>query len=130
MSPDRITLLLVDRPFALRQALRACLALEPDLVLVGEATDGAQALKLAEDLKPDVALLDAEMYDLNALETAHTLMLRSPMTAVVVHALNPETIARVWDRRITAVGKHEGAVALLVAIRAAGERNDRCQQIW
>jgi chemotaxis response regulator CheB len=129
MSPDRIALLLVDRPSALRRALRARLALEPDLVLVAEAADRSEALDLAEALKPDVALLDAEMYDLDVLETAHTLRVRSPMTAVVVHALNPDTIARIPDRRITAVGKHEGAVALLVAIRAAGEENRRCQRI-
>jgi DNA-binding NarL/FixJ family response regulator len=129
MSPDRITLLLVDRPPALRRALRTCLALEPDLLLVGEASDRSEAIDLAEALKPDVALLDAEMYDLDVLETARALRLRSPMMAVVIHALNPDTIARAPDCHISVVGKYEGAVALLMAIRAAGEKNCQCQQI-
>ncbi|WP_414552603.1 response regulator [Anabaena sp. CCY 0017] len=56
-----INVLLVDDQNLIRQGLRALLELEPDLEIVGEAENGEQAIKLSEQLQPDVILMDIRM---------------------------------------------------------------------
>lgn len=56
-----IKVLLVDDQNLIRQGLRALLELEPDLEIVGEAENGEQAIKLSEQLQPDVILMDIRM---------------------------------------------------------------------
>jgi len=111
------TVLLVDRPDTLRRALRGYLTLAPDLQLVGDVSEAAEARTLVEQLRPDVVVLDAEMHDVDVPATARALRAASPTTAVVVHALNPD--AFVDDGLTLVVGKHEGGEALLATVRAA-----------
>ncbi len=56
-----IKVLLVDDQNLIRQGLRALLELEPDLEIVGEAENGEQAIKLSEQLQPDIILMDIRM---------------------------------------------------------------------
>src|SRR3954469_7978442 len=60
-STEVIGVLLVDDHAIFRAGLRALLSTVPDLKVVGEASDGAEALGLSERLKPDVIVMDLEM---------------------------------------------------------------------
>ncbi|HEX6608739.1 MAG TPA: response regulator, partial [Chloroflexia bacterium] len=57
----KIRVLIVDDSSCMRDSLRTALSFDPALEIVGEATDGAEAVKMAAHLQPDVALVDLEM---------------------------------------------------------------------
>jgi DNA-binding NarL/FixJ family response regulator len=68
-----IRILLADDQQLVRGGLRALLAAEPDLDVVGEAGDGAEAATLAAELRPDVVLMDIRMPDVDGLEATRTI---------------------------------------------------------
>jgi DNA-binding NarL/FixJ family response regulator len=68
---DRIRVLLADDHEAMLD--RVARLLEAECNVVGTATDGQQALEAAQDLKPDVLVLDVSMPVMNGIETAHRL---------------------------------------------------------
>jgi DNA-binding NarL/FixJ family response regulator len=80
-----IRVVLADDHALMRDGLRAVLAREPDLQLVGEAGDGREALRVAETAKPDVAVLDLAMPLLNGLDAARQLAAwdRGPRTILI-----------------------------------------------
>lgn len=80
-----IRVLLADDHALVRDGLRAVLSREPDLQVVGEATDGREALRVAETAKPDVAVLDLSMPLLNGLDAARQLAARdqAPRTILI-----------------------------------------------
>ena len=69
----RIRVLIADDHPMVRQGLRVFLELEPDLEVVGEAADGAQAAELTEKLLPDVVLMDLVMPGVDGLAALETL---------------------------------------------------------
>ena len=110
-----IRLMLVDDQPHVRQGLRMRLALEPDVAVIGEAGDGAEAVTLAETERPDVVVMDG----FAATEALHS---RLPRTAVVIHSLYDDAKTK---SRASAVGasafvcKCDPAETLLAAIRQA-----------
>jgi DNA-binding NarL/FixJ family response regulator len=56
-----ITVLIADDQPLMRSAMRTCLSAEPDLTVIGEATNGAETVRLAEQLRPDVVVMDVRM---------------------------------------------------------------------
>jgi DNA-binding NarL/FixJ family response regulator len=95
--PKKITVLLVDDHPLLRQALRAVLEKEPDMEVVGEASDGAEAVALAEKLRPDVAIMDVSLPGMDGAEATRRIKVVSPDTAVLALTVHDddETIAEV-----------------------------------
>ena len=79
-----ITIALADDHKVVRQGLRALMEAEPDFSVVGEAGDGLEALRLVEQLSPNVLVLDLMMPGLNGLEVARQLSKRSPNIRIVV----------------------------------------------
>ena len=115
------TLLLADDHLMVRQGLRALLAREPDLRLVGEAAEGLEALRLAERLQPDVLVLDLMMPGLNGLDVARQVARRSPETRVVIlsmHAHEAYVLEALLAGASAYVLKESSSDELVKAIRA------------
>jgi NarL family two-component system response regulator LiaR len=81
---DAITVLVADDHPVVRQGLRSFLALQDDLELVGEAHDGEEAVARAEELLPDVVLMDLVMPTLDGIEAIRRIRTSSPATKVIV----------------------------------------------
>ena len=117
-----IRVLLVDDRPAVRQGLRIRLVLEPDVEVVGEAGDGAEAISLAQSLRPDVILMDVRMPGVDGISTARTLRAVAPEGAVVILSFydDARTRARAEEAGVAAfVAKHKVEETLLAAIRRA-----------
>lgn len=80
----KIKLLLADDHAMVRKGLQVFLSTQPDLVLVGEATNGQEALDQVNALSPDVVLLDLNMPVLNGIETTKQLKRSHPNVKVIV----------------------------------------------
>jgi DNA-binding NarL/FixJ family response regulator len=83
-EPVTISVLLVDDHPLVRAGLTTLLASTEDLVVVGEASGGEQAIELAVERKPDVVLMDLSMPGMNGVEATRGLLALQPETHVVV----------------------------------------------
>jgi DNA-binding NarL/FixJ family response regulator len=83
-SPQRIrTVIADDSPLTVRTISR-CLQVEPAVQVVGTASNGAEALKMIEELQPDLVLLDLQMPRMNGFQVASWLATEFPATRVVI----------------------------------------------
>lgn len=79
-----IRVLIADDEVMIRSAVAALLSLEDDIEVVAECADGAQAVVMAEKLKPDICLLDLEMPELDGVQVADRLRTTLSATRCVV----------------------------------------------
>ena len=96
---NRIKVLIVDDHPLFRSGLRQVIADDPRLQLVGETGDGETALKLVEDKKPDVAVLDVNLPGLSGLDLARKLQVQHLPTRVIMLTMHKdeETCNRALD---------------------------------
>ncbi len=87
---DKISVLLVDDHSLVRRGFRRILEDEPDMSVVGEAADGAQAIKLADELQPKVIVMDCAMPGVNGLDATRQILAKHPEALVLMLSMHPE----------------------------------------
>jgi DNA-binding NarL/FixJ family response regulator len=124
--PTKISVLLVDDHALVRRGFRRLLEDEPDMEVVGEASDGVEAVRLAEEFHPRVIVMDCALPNMNGLDATRRILEKSPETLVLMLSMHPEGT---WVRQSLEVGargyilKNAVDLELGAAIRrvAAGE---------
>jgi two-component system, NarL family, response regulator NreC len=120
-----VTIALADDHHLVRQALRTLLETEPDFTVVGEASDGLEAVHLVERLAPAILVADLMMPGLNGTEVARQVARRHPETRVIILSMHVNEAHVMEAMRNGACGyvrKDATAADLIRAIRevAAG----------
>ena len=121
----KIRILLADDHTLIRRGLRLIIEQHADLSVVGEAEDGRQAVALVASLKPDVAVLDIGMPNLNGIEAAKQITEGDSGTAVIVLSMHRDEtyILRALKAGVRGYLLKDSAESDLVrAIRAVAER--------
>jgi NarL family two-component system response regulator LiaR len=117
-----IRILLADDHAVVRQGLRMFLGLDAELDIVGEAADGAEAVRLAAALKPDVVLMDLVMPGMDGIAATRTIRSQLPDVEIIALTSVLEDASVVGAVRAGAIGyllKDTQADELCRAIRAA-----------
>jgi DNA-binding NarL/FixJ family response regulator len=87
MTDKPVRLVIADDRERTRRAVRALLAAHPGFAVVGDASDGQQAIDQVEQLAPDVVILDLRMPRLDGISATTEIKRRWPGVRVVVHSL-------------------------------------------
>ena len=118
----RIRVLLVDDHPIVRGGIGHLLARDAEIEVVGEAANGAEALRLTEQLHPDVVVLDMELPDMPGPEVARLLRERNPATRILALSGHDD---REYIRELLRLGaagylmKEEAPTTILQAVRGA-----------
>jgi two-component system, NarL family, response regulator NreC len=83
-----VKILLADDHSLLREGLRLLLERQPEFAVVGEAGDGRDAVRLAEELHPDVVVMDIAMPELNGIEATLRIVNGLPRTSVLILSMH------------------------------------------
>jgi len=101
MPEERISVLLVDDHSLVRRGFRRMLEDEPDLHVVGEASDGEEAVKLARSLAPRVVVMDCALPGMNGLQATRKILQSAPDTLVLMLSMHTE---ETWVRQALDAG--------------------------
>src|SRR5947207_3813360 len=118
---QKIRILLADDHAVVRQGFKMILSAQPDMEIVGEAGNGRQAVEQAEQLRPDIVVMDVAMPELNGIEATRRLADSVPHARVVALSMHKDSV---YVREILRAGargyllKDSGAGDLVSAIRA------------
>ena len=118
----KVNVILADDHVIFRQGLRALLAGQAEWEIVGEAGDGEEAVRLAEALKPDIAVLDIEMPGLSGIDAAAKIGLVSPASRIIALSMYGDAHyqRRMFDAGASAyVLKNEAVGDLVNAVRTS-----------
>lgn len=88
--PNKITVLLVDDHSLVRRGFRRMLEDEADITVVGEAGDGEEAIRLAQELKPKVIVMDCAMPGTSGLIATRRILETSPEQAILMLSMHSE----------------------------------------
>ena len=98
---QKITVLLVDDHVLVRRGFRRILEDEADITVVGEASNGVEAVQMACDLRPRVVLMDYAMPRMNGLLATRQILWAHPEIAVLILSMHSEEM---WVRQVIEVG--------------------------
>jgi two-component system response regulator NreC len=117
-----ITLVLAEDHHIVRQGIRSLLEAEADFEVVGEVSDGLEAVRMVDSLHPDVLVLDLMMGGLNGLEVTRQVSTQSPNTAIIILSMYNNEAYVLEALRAGAKGyvlKDSTAAELVKAVREA-----------
>jgi len=86
--PHKITVLLADDHALVRRGFRRMLEDDPEISVVGEASDGLQAVRLATSLKPRVIVMDCAMPELSGIEATRKILETYPEAGILMVSMN------------------------------------------
>ena len=120
-------ILLADDHLVVRMGLSSIIALEGDLTVVGEAANGAEAIRQADALRPDVIVMDLMMPSVNGAEATKRILQANPAAKVLIlttFGTSDELRHALDNGAMSAIVKDSDHCELLTALRAtaAGER--------
>lgn len=87
---NKITVLLVDDHSLVRRGFRRILEDETDLAVIGEASDGVEAVRLATELRPQVIVMDCALPSMNGLDATRKILATHPATVVLMLSMHAE----------------------------------------
>jgi DNA-binding NarL/FixJ family response regulator len=117
----KIRILLADDHAIVREGLKALINSQPDMEVIGEVVDGAQALRLADELDPDVAVVDVSMPEMGGAQVTERLRAARPDRKILILTIHED---KSYLRALLAAGaagyvlKRAAAAELVQAIRA------------
>ncbi len=120
----RLRVLLADDHAVVRQGLRVFLAADGGLQVVGEASNGREALAQVARLRPDVVLMDLRMPGMDGVGATRAIKARYPQVAVILLADAPEdpwVMEAVWAGASACLAKDASPAELIQAVRAVGQ---------
>jgi DNA-binding NarL/FixJ family response regulator len=88
--PDKLTVLLVDDHSLVRRGFRRMLEDDEKIAVIGEASDGNEAVKMAMELKPRVVVMDCALPGVSGLVATKQIMEKAPKTAVLMLSMHSE----------------------------------------
>jgi DNA-binding NarL/FixJ family response regulator len=88
--PPKITVLLVDDHALVRRGFRRMLEDDPDIAVVGEASEGSEAVRLALELRPRVIVMDCAMPELSGIEATREILAKYPEAAILMLSMHSE----------------------------------------
>lgn len=118
---QRIRILLVDDHAVVRNGFRRILLAQGDLEVVGEASNGRQAIEMASALRPHLVVMDIAMPDLNGIEATRQIVRDHPATRVLALSMQKDAVYVRETLRAGAKGyllKDSGEHEFLAAVRA------------
>ena len=92
MSDTVITILLADDHNIVRQGLKLILGSQADLKVIGEAGNGREAIDLAQQLKPDLILMDVAMPEVNGIEATKRIVAANSRARILVLSMHKEAV--------------------------------------
>jgi DNA-binding NarL/FixJ family response regulator len=99
--PDKISVLLVDDHSLVRRGFRRMLEDEPDMNVVGEASDGQEAIQQAQLLKPRVIVMDCALPEMNGIQATRRILEFAPQTLILMLTMHTEDT---WVRQALEAG--------------------------
>jgi two-component system response regulator NreC len=99
--PDKISVLLVDDHSLVRRGFRRMLEDEPDMNVVGEASDGQEAIQQAQLLKPQVIIMDCALPEMNGIQATRRILEFAPGTLILMLTMHTEDT---WVRQALEAG--------------------------
>src|SRR5438105_10074850 len=88
----KIRILLADDHAVVRQGFKMILSAQPDMEIVGEAGNGREAVEQAEELRPDIVVMDVAMPELNGIEATRRLAASMPHTRVIALSMHKDSV--------------------------------------
>jgi two-component system response regulator NreC len=119
-----IRILLADDHTVVREGMRALLERQPDMIVVAEAADGRESVRISAEQCPDVVVMDVAMPSMNGMEATRRILAANPRTAVLILSMHQDESYVLGSLKAGAKGyllKDSPQADVVAAIRAVSQ---------